>query len=94
MRKAGVEHLVEIRQQDIMTADFSSATIVTMYLVPKSNLRLRPVLLRQLEPGARVVSHKYDMGDWDPDAVEDVLDSQGYHYTIYLWRIQGQNSDE
>ena len=67
-RKEQVEHLVEIRQQDAMTADVSEATVVTLYLFPKANLLLKPLLQRQLRPGARVVSSQFDMGDWRPAA--------------------------
>ena len=82
IRKAGVEKLAEIRQQDILTVDFSPAQVVTMYLLPDVNLRLKPNLLKQLKPGSRVVSHSFDMGDWKPDRVERV-DGR----TIYLWTI-------
>jgi hypothetical protein len=87
-REAGVDRLVEIRQQDFMTADFSAATVVTLYLVPSANLRLRPVLSSRLRPGSRVVSHEFDMGDWYPDEVEEVMDSEGDCYTVFLWRIR------
>lgn len=82
IRKAGVQDLAEIRQQDILTVDFSPASVVTMYLLPDVNLKLRPSLLKQLKPGSRVVSHSFDMGDWQPDKVERV-DGR----TIYLWTI-------
>ena len=82
LKKAGVQNLAEIRQQDILTVDFSPATVVTMYLLPDVNLKLKPNLLSQLKPGSRVVSHSFDMGDWKPDKVERV-DGR----TIYLWTI-------
>jgi len=82
IRKAGVQNLAEIRQQDILTVDFSPASVVTMYLLPDVNLKLKPNLLSQLKPGSRVVSHSFDMGDWKPDKVERV-DGR----TIYLWTI-------
>jgi tRNA G37 N-methylase Trm5 len=82
IRKAGVEKLAEIRQQDILTVDFSPATVVTMYLLPDVNLKLKPNLLKQLNPGSRVVSHSFDMGDWKPDKVERV-DGR----TINFWVI-------
>lgn len=102
-RREGVEHLVEIREQDATTADVSGATVVTLYLFPKANLLLRPILQRQLPPGARVVSSQFDMGDWKPDASIDLvltakdiakggeddswMDVLPRDYTIYLWRI-------
>ena len=82
IRKAAVQNLAEIRQQDILTVDFSPASVITMYLLPDVNLKLKPNLLKQLKPGSRVVSHSFDMGDWKPDKVERV-DGR----TIYLWII-------
>ena len=85
--KAGVGHLVEIREQDLMTADFSKATVVTIYLHPESNLLVRALLEKQLKPGARVVSNEFAMGDWIPDVSKEVAESGGDIFTIYLWRI-------
>jgi ribosomal protein L11 methylase PrmA len=82
IRKAGLEKLAEIKQQDILTVDLSPATVVTMYLLPDVNLKLKPNLLKQLKPGSRVVSHAFDMGDWKPDKTERVNGR-----TIYLWTI-------
>ncbi len=82
IRAAGVQDSAEIRQQDILTVDLSPASVVTMYLLPDVNMKLRPTLLNQLKPGSRVVSHSFDMGDWKPDKVERV-DGR----TIYLWII-------
>ena len=82
IRAAGVQDAAEIRQQDILTVDLSPASVVTMYLLPDVNMKLRPNLLSQLKPGSRVVSHSFDMGDWKPDKVERV---EGR--TIYLWII-------
>jgi cyclopropane fatty-acyl-phospholipid synthase-like methyltransferase len=82
IRAAGVQDSAEIRQQDILTVDLSPASVVTMYLLPDVNMKLRPNLLSQLKPGSRVVSHSFDMGDWKPDKVERV-DGR----TIYLWII-------
>ena len=65
-REAGVAARVEFREQDLFQTDLSRATVVTMYLLPEVNLKLRPALLA-LEPGTRVVSHDWDMGDWKPD---------------------------
>jgi SAM-dependent methyltransferase len=80
--KAGVDALAEIRHQDILTVDFSAASVVTMYLLPDVNLQLKPNLLQQLKPGSRIVSHSFNMGDWTPDKVERI---EGR--TIYLWTI-------
>jgi SAM-dependent methyltransferase len=88
IREAGLDGLAEIREQDVRAVDFASATVVTMYLYPRANLRLRPTLLRQLRPGARVISHDFGMGDWEPDRVERLIDSMGLQRTLYLWRIR------
>jgi SAM-dependent methyltransferase len=82
IRKAGVQDLAEIRHQDILTVDLSGASVVTMYLLPDVNLKLRPHILSQMKPGSRVVSHAFDMGDWKPDKTERV-DGR----TIYLWTV-------
>jgi SAM-dependent methyltransferase len=82
IRKAGMQELAEIRQQDILTVDLSGASVVTMYLLPDVNLKLRPNVLSQMKPGSRVVSHAFDMGDWKPDKTERVNGR-----TIYLWTV-------
>jgi SAM-dependent methyltransferase len=86
-RRAGIAHLVEFRQQDVLTVDLSPATVVTIYLSRDANLKLRPALWSQLRPGSRVVSHDFDMGDWPPVAVRQLLDESGIARTMYLWRI-------
>lgn len=81
-RKAGVEHLVEFRQADIFQTDFSEATVVTMYLLPSVNIRLRPTILK-LKPGTRIVSHQFDMDDWQADRMTYVP-SDLFVHTVYL----------
>lgn len=81
-KKNGVAKLVTFRRQDLFKADFREATVVTLYLLPDLNLKLRPQLLKQLRPGTRVVSHQFDMGDWKP---EKTLESNGR--TVYFWVI-------
>jgi len=65
-RDAGVADRVSFRTEDLFKTDLSRATVVTMYLLPEVNLQLRPSLLA-LKPGTRLVSHDWDMGDWQPD---------------------------
>ena len=89
--KAGVTHLVEFRQQDALEADLSKATVVTLYLLSSSNVKLRPRLLSPLKPGARIVSHQFGMGDWQPDKVDTFTDANGTSRTLYLWTV-GANS--
>ena len=85
IQKAGVQNSAEIRQQDILTVDLSGASVVTMYLLPDVNLKLRPHILSQMKPGSRVVSHAFDMGDWKPDKTEKINGR-----TIYLWIVQAK----
>jgi SAM-dependent methyltransferase len=66
VKRAGVDNLVTIVTGDIFKEDFSKATVVTMYLLPDLNLKLRPIILA-MKPGTRVTSHQFNMGDWDPD---------------------------
>lgn len=86
-KKAGVSDRVKFLQQDLFKTDFSDATVVTLYLLPEVNLKLRPKLLKELKPGTRIVSHAFDMGDWKPDRVERVKDKNGRTYTLYLWTV-------
>lgn len=81
-RKAGVLGKVKFRNEDLFEADIHEATVVTLYLWPWVNLKLRPKLLRELKPGTRIVSHWHDMGDWPP---EKEIEVEGRK--IYLWRI-------
>lgn len=80
--KAGVTDLVEFREEDLFEADFSDASVVTLYLLDSLNEKLRPRLLAELEPGTRIVSHAFRMGDWAPEQTLEVGDS-----TIYLWTV-------
>lgn len=82
--KAGVSGLVTFRQEDLFQAGWKEATIVTLYLLPDLNLRLRPRLLKELKPGTRIVSHQFDMGDWTPDKK---LEVEGR--TVYFWTVPG-----
>jgi predicted O-methyltransferase YrrM len=81
-QNAGVTDKVEFRQEDLFETDFSSATVVTLYLLPELNVKLRPRLLKELKPGTRIVSHAFDMGDWEPERTVQV-DGK----TIYLWIV-------
>jgi Ribosomal protein L11 methyltransferase (PrmA) len=83
---AGVTDRVAFIEGDIFTADFSAATVVTMYLWDNVNLRLRPRLLAELAPGTRVVSHQFHMFDWTPDGQEMVNGK----VPIYFWVIPAQ----
>jgi SAM-dependent methyltransferase len=81
-KRAGVTDRVKFIEKNLFEADVHDATVVTLYLLPDVNLKLRPTLLKQLRPGARVVSHSFDMGDWKPDKK---IELNGR--AIYLWTI-------
>ena len=81
-KKAGVTNLVQFRQENLFTADFRDATVITLYLLPDLNVKLRPKLWNELKPGTRIVSHQFEMGAWKP---EKRLESNGR--TIYFWTV-------
>lgn len=89
-KAAGVEKLVTFKLEDATKVDVSPATVVTLYLLTSSNMTLRPILTKQLKPGARIVSHSFSMGDWKPLKTEDVSDESGFNHTLYLWQADGQ----
>ena len=82
VEKEGVGDRVEIRQADLFETDVSPASVVTLYLLPSLNLKIRPKLWQELKVGSRVVSHAFDMGDWEP---EQTLNVNGR--TVYYWTI-------
>src|SRR6266478_5768609 len=84
-KKAGVAGLVKFIEQDLFEANIGDATVVTLYLLPAVNLKLRPKLLRDLKPGTRVVSHSFDMGDWKPVKKLEVGGEE-----IFYWVIPGK----
>jgi ubiquinone/menaquinone biosynthesis C-methylase UbiE len=81
-KRNGVEKLVRFRNEDLFKANFKEATVVTLYLLPDLNEKLRPKLWRDLKPGTRVVSHQFEMGDWKP---EKTVELNGR--TIYFWTV-------
>ena len=85
-RRAGVGDRVTFREQDLFQTDLADATVVTLYLSPALNLRLRPKLLRELRAGARIVSHDFDMGDWPPARALRV-DVRERASQVYLWVV-------
>ena len=89
-KAAGVSGRVKFLVQDAMTVDVSDATVVTLYLLSASNVKLRPILPRQLRRGARIVSHSFAMGDWEPEVVDTFRDTSGTSRTLYLWTTDGK----
>src|SRR6266851_38664 len=86
-KKNGVTNLVQFRQEDLFKSKFADATVVTLYLLPDLNVKLRPRLLAELKPGTRIVSHQFDMGTWKPDRKVELNGR-----TIYLWTIPQRKS--
>jgi SAM-dependent methyltransferase len=98
-QKAGVGDRVEFRQANLFETDLSKATVLTMYLLPKLNIQLRPLLL-DLKPGTRLASHAFDMGEWKPDRHDKVNGRDAYHWVVPAkvagrWQIDdGKNKFE
>jgi SAM-dependent methyltransferase len=80
--REGIADRVVFRTEDLFATPLSDATVLTMFLLPEVNLRLRPRIFAEMRPGARVVSHAFDMGDWRPDAAARVGGSR-----LYLWVV-------
>lgn len=80
--KAGVGDRVRFRNEDLFEADFSDATVITLYLLPALNVKLLPKMLRELKPGTRIVSHAFAMGDWKPEKTLEVGGRSVYFWTI------------
>lgn len=90
-RKAGVSDKVAFYQRNLFDTDLTQATVITMYLLPRVNLQLRPKLL-ELKPGTRIVSHDFDMGDWKADAsvrigAPDKFSGAGGDSDVYFWMV-------
>ncbi len=83
--QAGVDDRVAFEQGDLFEKDLSEADVLTLYLLQRVNLRLRPVILEQLKPGTRVVSHAFTMDEWQPDQTDTVNGAR-----IYLWLVPAQ----
>ena len=92
-KKAGVEKLVRFEEKDLFKADIHEATVVTLFLLEKVNLKLRPKLLKNLKPGTRIVSNTFGMGDWKPDremTVDDPSD-EPFSHRLNLWIVPQHN---
>ncbi len=88
-KAAGVTDRTTFVVQDLFQTDFKDATVVTLYLLPAVNMKLRPKLLSDLTPGTRIVSHAFDMGDWEP---EKTVVAPGGGPRIFLWRIPAKTT--
>lgn len=86
--KEKVDHLIEFHTQDALTVDVSPATVVTLYMLPDFNAKLRPIFEKQLKTGTRVVSHDFEIQGWVPDRVEQVKGDFVHDHTILLFEIR------
>jgi protein-L-isoaspartate O-methyltransferase len=92
-KEEGVDHLVEIRNEDALKADLSEATVITLYMLPWFNEMMRPNFQKQLRPGSRIVAHDYGIEGWPPTKIEKLpqveIREGGYvhQHVIFLWRI-------
>ncbi|MEX2221166.1 MAG: methyltransferase domain-containing protein [Candidatus Rokuibacteriota bacterium] len=84
--RAGVADRVTFRVADVFDTDIQPATVVTLFLSPELNARLRPKLTSQLRPGTRIVSHRYGIGDWVPEKTRTVAVSETRNH-VFLWRV-------
>jgi protein-L-isoaspartate O-methyltransferase len=88
IRSLGLQKLARVIDGDALQQDYSSADVITVYLLPRSNDKLRPILERQLRPGTRVVAHDFIFRDWTPEREEHVEDDgEGRSHTLYLYVI-------
>ncbi len=90
IKKLGLEKRARIVHGDIMKQNYASADLITVYLLPPSNDKLRPLLEKQLKKGARIVSHDFEFADWTPEKTEHIEDDgEGRPHTLYLYRAPG-----
>ena len=85
-REAGVGDKVDFRREDLFGTDLREATVVTLFLFPELNRRLKPKLLAELKPGTRIVSHRFDLGDWPPERIV-----QSSNHPILLWIVPARS---
>ena len=81
-REAGVADRVDFREENLLGTDLREATVVTLFLFPEMNRRLKAKLLAELKPGTRIVSHRFDLGDWPPERIEQIGGNP-----ILLWTV-------
>jgi SAM-dependent methyltransferase len=95
-KTAGLEKLVRFEENDLFQADIQQATVVTLFLLPQINLKLRPKLLQDLKPGTRIVSNTFDMGDWKPEKEATVggddADYEPLSRKLYLWIVPARGA--
>jgi predicted RNA methylase len=87
IKRRGLDKVARIIHGDVLKQDYSSANLITVYLLPGSNDKVRPLLEKQLQKGTRIVSHDFEFADWKPEKTEHIEDDgEGRSHTIYLYR--------
>jgi protein-L-isoaspartate O-methyltransferase len=87
IRKKGLDKTARIIHGDVLKQDYSSADLITIYLLPSSNEKVKPILEKQLKKGTRVVAHDFEVAGWVPDKIESIDDDgEGRSHTLYLYR--------
>ncbi|MFN7925465.1 MAG: class I SAM-dependent methyltransferase [Bryobacteraceae bacterium] len=85
--KKGLQRLANIVHGDVLKQDYSAANLITVYLLPASNEKMKPILEKQLKKGTRVVAHDFEVAGWTPEKVESIDDDgEGRSHTLYLYR--------
>jgi hypothetical protein len=91
VKTAGLDHKIEIRLGDALDIrDLSAATVVFLYMGDHFDMLIRPILWRELPVGARIVSHRFKMGDWEPDKTITVTSAEGGDYDLHLWTVTAE----
>jgi ribosomal protein L11 methylase PrmA len=97
-KQEGVADKVVIKQGDVLNekdmADAADATVVLVYMGDDLGARMSPVLQKLLKPGARVVSHRFTLGDWKPDKTVKVMGQDGDEYTLHLWVVKEKKDEK
>ncbi len=87
IEKLGLSKTARIIHGDLLTQDYSPANVITVYLLPATNERVRPILEKQLKKGTRIVAHDFEVGGWTPEKIENIDDDgEGRSHTLYLYR--------
>ena len=94
-KEAKTEEKVEFREADVFKVDdYGTANVITLYMGNDLNVALKPILLKALKPGSRIVSHRFLMGDWKPDKTIKVTDGTGEEFLLHLWKIGEKKEDK
>lgn len=91
--EAGVDHLVKFQRQDLFETDLTQASVITMYLLPSVNIKLRPKILNEAKPGTRIISHDFNMSEWRSDKDSMIFEDDEAH-AVYYWIVPANLTGE